>query len=46
MKNFKIENKFLKQSIASLYEVEHFLCQYNKISDMIKIIKIAKKHKK
>lgn len=46
MKNLKIENNFFKKSICSLYEVENFLNQYNKITDIIKIIKIMQKHNK
>lgn len=44
-KNKKCKNKFIQNTICSLYEAEDFLCKYNKFSDILKIIKIAKRQK-
>lgn len=45
----KPKNKFFKNTMCSLFEVENFLCKYNKVSDIITLLKIArrtnKKHK-
>lgn len=44
-KNKKSKNKFIKNTVCSLYEVENFLCNYNKFSDILKIFKIVKRQK-
>lgn len=45
-KEFNKKKKFLKNTICSLYEVENFLCQYNKFSDILSILKIIKRQTK
>lgn len=37
----KQKNKFFKNTLCSLYEVENFLCKYNKVTDIITLLKIA-----
>ncbi len=45
-KKEKCQNKFIKNTICSLHEVEDFLCSFNKFSDILKVIKVAKKQQK
>ena len=40
----KKKNKFIKNTICSLYEAENFLQNYNNISDILHLLKIVKKH--
>lgn len=38
------KNNFIENTIYSLYEVEHFLRNYNSFSDALQVLKIFKKH--
>lgn len=42
--NKKQNNSFIKNTISSLYEVEHFLDNYNSFSDAIAVFKLLKRH--
>lgn len=44
--NKNSKNKYIKNTICSLYEVEKFLCNYTKFSDIVSLIKIAKRQSK
>lgn len=39
------KNKFIKNTICSLYEVENFLKGYNTFADAVCIFKILQRHK-
>lgn len=39
------KNKFIKNTICSLYEVENFLKGYNTFTDAVCIFKILQRHK-
>lgn len=39
------KNKFIKNTICSLYEVENFLKNYNTFTDAVCIFKIFQRHK-
>lgn len=43
--NKKSKNFSIKNTISSLYEVEHFLNNYNTFSDAVSILKILKHRK-
>jgi hypothetical protein len=43
--NKKSKNFSIKNTISSLYEVEHFLNSYNTFSDAVSILKILKHRK-
>lgn len=40
------KNKFIQNTLCSLYEVEQFLRNYNTFSDALCILKIVQRHKK
>ena len=43
--NKKQNNSFIKNTISSLHEVEHFLNNYNTFSDAISLLKILQHRK-
>lgn len=38
------KNKFIQNTICSLYEVEYFLRNYNTFSDALHVLKIVNRH--
>lgn len=38
------KNKFIQNTICSLYEVEYFLRNYNTFSDALRVLKIINRH--
>ena len=43
--NKKSKNSFINNTVTSLYEVEHFLNNYNTFYDALSILKILKHRK-
>lgn len=45
-KKKKCKNKYLNNVLCSLHEAENFLCNYTTFSDIITLVKIAKRQNK